>query len=155
VDAPLFGANYWAGIVQPVTGGGIPAQHPYIEIKMVFKDGGAFDFDSSFKRVRDELRQAIDVARESGRIIGREHAVDYSAVHLDQLPAYQEVGGGLSVQPLAPQRFASSSASQAPQVVRERSQERFEPPREPPPGYEEAQQDGVANSLEESERRLS
>lgn len=64
---------------------------------MTFKDGGAFDFHSSFERVKETLSHAVEIARESGIISGAgtgggmgAGVVDLEVVHLEQLPAYEE-----------------------------------------------------------------
>ena len=45
---------------------GIPAQHLVIEAKVTFKDGGAYDFHTKFVQIKERLKQARDVAAESG-----------------------------------------------------------------------------------------
>jgi hypothetical protein len=70
VSAPFFGPNVWTAALQPVAGGGIPANHAFVELKMVFKEGGAFDFHSQFERIKERLQQAVDNARESGLMTG-------------------------------------------------------------------------------------
>lgn len=141
---------------------------------MEFKEGGAFDFSTTFERLRDRLRQAVDVARESGlatgdgaevgdgRGGGALAGVNLNSVHLDDLPAYEESrqhtvvrdseplpspppARDSVVSPSSPQRADKSSSVSSPQ------QETFQPPSEPPPGYEEVQRDSVADELE---RRL-
>ena len=173
VTAPFFGPNVWTGILQPVTGGGIPAQHSYVEIKMTFKDGGAFDFHAQFERVKETLSQAIEEARESGRMTRQSQGLDLSAVHLEQLPAYEEIGGYMSAPPSHVAQAAPvppTPLRQAPPPMNGRiesdersavppsnqtpvSEQSFQPPNEPPPGYEEAQHSSVVNNLEESIRR--
>lgn len=177
VHAPFFGANVWTGILQPVTGGGIPPHHAFVEIKMTFKEGGAFDFHSTYERIKESLSQAIELARESGQVTGNAGqmaGVDLSTVHMDQLPAYEDIGASRSVPPVrlaqpipiaAPaagpplmrdsavllpsdeERNAKSSSDQPP------SSDRTEVPTEPPPGYDEAQRSSVVDNLEESIRR--
>jgi len=170
VSAPFFGPNVWTGILQPVPGGGIPPQHAFIEIKMTFKDGGAFDFHSSFERIKENLSQAIEMARESGQVVtgnANQPQVDLSQVHLDQLPAYEEIGGRMPAPephvvrptPISPPRSSQPSRDNgvlpppdnAPNP--KTSTEQFEPPNEPPPGYDEAQQSAVVINLEDSIRR--
>lgn len=141
---------------------------------MVFKDGGAFDFHSNFERVKERLQQAIEIARESGQISGDGSetgagrgagplsGIDMSAIHLEQLPAYEEAGRPAAPLPVPDSRSAplrdsgvvlssdderSAKASPSDNALRERAQ----PPMEPPPGYEEVQQSSVASELE---RRL-
>lgn len=162
VTAPFFGPNVWTALLQPVAGGGIPPQHAALELKMTFKDGGAFDFHSKFERIKERLQQAVEMARESGLVTGDGSeaggargagglgGVDMGAVHLDELPAYSE--SGMSV----PQQ-SGDAAAEAPQPPPEPTSQRrspegtFGPPAEPPPGYEEVQRDSIA---EEVERRL-
>ena len=169
MSAPFFGPNVWSGILQPVNGGGIPPHHAFVEIKMSFKDGGAYDFQSTFERVKEMMSNAIEEARESGRVSGRADVVDMSAVHLEQLPAYEEVGNT----PLGPpsdilRPTPISHSRQQPHTQNTYNNEenvgdtttpqlsdqpQFQPPNEPPPGYEEAQQSSIVNNLEESIRR--
>ncbi|KAH0551770.1 hypothetical protein GP486_007011 [Trichoglossum hirsutum] len=171
VSAPFFGPNIWTAALQPVTGGGIPPTQSVIELKMVFKEGGAFDFHQHFERVKERLLQAVDVAREAGhRGTGGESSltgVNLASVHLEQLPAYEEANrgsasppGGSTARPLYSMQggsgVATSSNSQGsgkppPSGESSAEGERFEPPVEPPPGYEEVQARSVGDELE---RRL-
>ena len=158
ISAPFFGPNVWTGILQPVTGGGIPPQHAFVEIKMTFKEGGAFDFHSTFERIRDSLLRAVETAQASG------HELDMGNVHLDELPAYNEVGG---TQAMAPGRSANAQAAlptqggtqqaalSAPRPNNVSRPNSFSPPDEPPPGYEEAQSSGIRDRMEEGIRRTS
>ncbi|GAB1192241.1 hypothetical protein APSETT444_001430 [Aspergillus pseudonomiae] len=125
VSAPLFGANVWQSLVQPVPGGGIPSSLPALLLKVTFKEGGAFDYHNKFEEIKERLRVALENTRQSSRGVGN---VDMSTVHLDQLPAYS-----------GPDRRATSESS----------------PMGPPPGYEEVQQQSVADELEERLRRAS
>ncbi|KAF1911130.1 WW-domain ligand protein-domain-containing protein [Ampelomyces quisqualis] len=171
VTAPWFGANKWEALVQPVLGGGIPSQHAELDMVMEFKEGGAFDFASIFERLKERLRQAVDVARESGADTA-EGGVNMNNVHLDDLPAYEDsrrdtrVPDSLPSPPLdnrrsnaagtgppaiaAPQptSLQHSSPMASPQAVN------FQPPLEPPPDYEEAQRESVVEELERQARRL-
>lgn len=177
VHAPFFGANVWTGILQPVTGGGIPPHHTFVEIKMTFKEGGAFDFHSTYERIRESLSQAIELAREGGQMTGNSGpmaGVDLSTVHLDQLPAYEDVGPSRPVQPVRlAQPIPFSPPSGAPPLMRDSgvllpsdeernaksasdqspSSDHAEVPTEPPPGYDEVQRSSVVDNLEESIRR--
>ncbi|KAI9877162.1 MAG: hypothetical protein M1830_004644 [Pleopsidium flavum] len=181
VSAPFFGPNVWTGILQPVVGGGIPPIHAYVELKMVFKDGGAFDFHSKFERVKERLQQAVEMARESGQIIGDGSetgagrggvalaGINMTTVHLEQLPAYEEAGSGVQGAATAGGSTAPlSAAGHRPAALRDSgvvlssddersskaspsddaSNQPFQPPTEPPPGYEEVQQSSVASELE-------
>lgn len=170
VTAPWFGANKWEAVVQPVQGGGLPPQHAELELVMEFKEGGAFDFSSIFERLKERLRQAIDVARESGgdgndgsRGVG---GLNLNNVHLEDLPAYEESRQHTRVpdplpsppldapnvrgmsrdgpviaapEPLSPQRSSTLSSPREPN---------FQPPSEPPPGYEEVQRTSIVDELE-------
>ncbi|KAL9612558.1 MAG: hypothetical protein Q9167_002855 [Letrouitia subvulpina] len=172
VDAPFFGANSWAGILKPVTGGGISAQHAYVKLSMTFKEGGAFDLANMYERVKETLSQAVEVARESGR----SQRADLSDVTLEQLPAYEETEVA-SQRPTVPiqqptptptptkaaadptQRDTSAvSSSDDEQIPESRdtatSNARMQLPNEPPPGYDESQQSSVVHTLEQSVRRL-
>ncbi|KAL8867024.1 MAG: hypothetical protein Q9174_005929, partial [Haloplaca sp. 1 TL-2023] len=165
VSAPFFGANAWSGILNPVSGGGIPSHHLYVKISMTFKDGGAFDFANTYERIKETVSQAMEMARESGD--GRVNPED---VNLEQLPAYEEVGSTfVAAQPAAglrqPVPVAPPPPSQmvaAPQRAGEEGgarpqgqsveERQYPPPDGPPPGYEEVQQESVAESLERNLR---
>lgn len=178
VHAPFFGANVWTGILQPVTGGGIPPHHAFVEIKMTFKEGGAFDFHSTYERIKESLSQAIELARESGQMTGNSGqmaGVDLSTVNLDQLPAYEDIGDS---RPVPQVRVAQpipipTPTAGPPPLMRDSgvllpsdeernakstsdqspSSDRVEVPTEPPPGYDEVQRSSVVDNLEESIRR--
>lgn len=117
-----------------MAGGGIPTQHGVVELKLTFREGGAFDFHQVFEQIKERVHHAQTMARDSGR------ALD---VDLEQLPAYEpvrEVEEGsaptiISPVPVRPQRNdnivqASSSNPPPPPAVG---------PDELPPGYEETQ----------------
>lgn len=177
VSAPFFGPNVWTGILQPVAGGGIPPVHAYIEVKMVFKDGGAFDFHSNFERIKERLQQAVEIARESGHITGDGSeigagrgggalaGINMAGVHLEQLPSYEEAGSGAHApsttdgqraMPLRDSGVVLSSDDERSAKASpsgNASTEQCQPPTEPPPGYEEVQQASVADELERRLRR--
>ena len=150
-----------------MTGGGLPAQHAYVEIKMIFKDGGAFDYHSQYERVKETLSHAIETARETGQISGQTQNIDLSTLNTDQLPAYEEVDSPATTPivqptPIAPGRVQPQAQHQAqaapasrPPPTQISDHNNVPPPNEPPPGYEEAQQSSIANSLEENVRRTS
>jgi hypothetical protein len=159
VAAPWFGPNVWTALLQPTAGGGIPVPAGgVVEVKLTFKEGGAFDFHSHYERVRERLLQAVEVSRDSG-VAGSAAAMNGVDVNLDDLPAYQEEGDG----PLLPPTVTAVAAAQ--ESVRRASGSvngsvngdgRARPrdddtPVEPPPGYEEAQ---MASLRDEVERRL-
>ncbi|KAK4975581.1 hypothetical protein LTR66_010962 [Elasticomyces elasticus] len=169
VTTPFFGPNAWTALVQPVAGGNIPPQHAALKISLTFKDGGAYDFHTTYERVKERLQQAVDVARESGHIPESARGssslpgVNMDSVHLEDLPAYEETGASVPqpqpnaaavgnpahhTRPQDQQRLESEAASAA----ERREQDTFSPPAEPPPGYEEAQMSSVAAEVE---RRLS
>ncbi|KAF1977460.1 hypothetical protein BU23DRAFT_577987 [Bimuria novae-zelandiae CBS 107.79] len=161
VTAPWFGANKWEAVVTPVYGGGIPPTHTSLELVMEFKEGGAFDFATTFERLRERLRQAVDVAQSAGTTDGVEAdgrgagalaGVNLGSVHLEDLPAYEDtrqharLPDALPSPPLGRGRDSigtvetGSSANRSSPPLGSPVQEGFEPPNEPPPGYEEVQQ---------------
>lgn len=167
VTAPWFGANKWEAVIQPVQGGGIPPQHAELELVMEFKEGGAFDFASIFERLKERLKQAIDVARESGADTGDSgREVNMNNVHLEDLPAYEEsrqhtrVPDPLPSPPLESPVAQSQPAVVAPQPTSPQQssplaspqQATFQPPSEPPPGYEETQRSSLVDELERQVR---
>lgn len=168
VTAPWFGANKWEAVIQPVSGGGIPPQHAELDMVMEFKEGGAFDFSSIFERLKERLRQAVDVARESGIVDGGAdgaRGMNLNNVHLEDLPAYEESRQHERVdpQPTSPLDDRRSSgvgaggpviAAPVPQSPHQSStmssprEGTFQPPDEPPPGYEETQRGSIVDELE-------
>lgn len=147
VEAPWFGANIWTAIVQPVPGGNIPSDYPALELKMTFKDGGAFDFHSTYERIKERLQNALDLARESGQFssgdgTGALSSMNVDNVHLDELPAYE-------ASPNSP--LLGSSERQVAQPRPRREQPNQDHSSEPP-GYEEAQRESVVESLERTLR---
>ncbi|KAL8725382.1 MAG: hypothetical protein Q9166_007398 [cf. Caloplaca sp. 2 TL-2023] len=171
VEAPFFGANSWTGILNPVSGGGIPPHHAYIKLSMTFKDGGAFDFATTYERLKETITQAVDVARESGRQQGASDLLD---INLEQLPAYDDVGNTTAVsaapppplqQPTpistvtaaptySPQRDSEVDESGPNQPTSTAPQQQQPQPDEPPPGYEEVQQQSTNSMAENLERNL-
>ncbi|OOF98116.1 hypothetical protein ASPCADRAFT_164377 [Aspergillus carbonarius ITEM 5010] len=146
VTAPFFGPNAWMALVQPVSGGGIPASLPAVQVKVTFKEGGAFDFHNNFERIKERLQQAVENTQATSR--GARN-VDLSAIHLDELPAYSGpssgttgAGHGTANRPLSPESHRAG-------------QDTGPEPMEPPPDYEEVQQQSVADALEERLRRAS
>ncbi|KAJ4295299.1 hypothetical protein N0V90_007310 [Kalmusia sp. IMI 367209] len=166
VTAPWFGANKWEAMIQPVYGGGIPPEHSELELVMEFKEGGAFDFATIFDRLRERLRQAVDVARDAGDGVdvgdgrggGALSGVNMNSVHLEDLPAYEDtrqhtrISDNLPSPPLGRGSIGTNStANRSSPPLSSPRQETFQPPSDPPPGYEEVQQRSVADELE---RRL-
>ena len=148
VRAPFFGANYWTGLCKAVQDGGIPAAHPAVEIRLTFREGGAFDFHSTFEQIKDRLHHAYSIARESGQ--GGEANLNLANIHLEQLPAYEaarEVESEreepviLSPIPVRP----GERGARVPAAVGASEAPRVPAPSDPPPGYEEAQADVASN----------
>lgn len=164
VRAPFFGANYWVGTCKPVPGGGIPPSHAAVELKLTFRDGGAFDYHNIFEQIKERLAHAYAVARETGHSSGR---VDLANVHLEQLPAYEatrevqpEEDGPtiLSPIPTRPGRDSGVGGVRSPTETETPKTTQTSAPDEPPPGYEEAQAQAVGVDLdrrlrEEAERQ--
>ncbi|RDW60513.1 uncharacterized protein DSM5745_10971 [Aspergillus mulundensis] len=140
VSSPFFGPNAWNVVVQPVPGGGIPSSLVAVHLKVTFKEGGAFDFHNQFERIKERLQHAVEISRESGRSAGD---VNMAGVHLEELPAYS-----------GPQTYSTGNDHSNRAVHRQASETNPEP-QEPPPGYEEVQQQSVANELEARLRRAS
>lgn len=141
-----------------------------MKLKITFKEGGAFDFSSTYERIKETLTQVAEEARESGR------PVDLAAVDLEQLPAYEEIDASIpATAPITtsathiqrPTPISPTGATRPPprdsgilDNDRDRKApgnsepaEQLPPPNEPPPGYDEVQQSSVAENLEESLRR--
>ncbi|GAB1729252.1 hypothetical protein NU195Hw_g1584t1 [Hortaea werneckii] len=164
--APWFGPNVWIALLQPVQGGGIPTPSTgVLEIKLTFKEGGAFDFHTTFERVKERLQQAVEVSRISGDGTGSSRAamngVDVSNVNLEDLPAYQEESDGPLISPVGPPPAVVAATSQQSNAQRDSGvavdEERprskpteadFGAPTEPPPGYEETQIQGLQDEMD-------
>jgi len=141
---------------------------------MEFKEGGAFDFASTFERLKERLKQAVDVAGVSptegvdtgdGRGAGALSGVNLASVHLDELPTYEDSGRYTRVPENIPSppppagrgsvggesTVSTATANRSSPLSSPREESFQAPPTEPPPGYEEVQQNSVADELE---RRL-
>ncbi|KAG9240869.1 hypothetical protein BJ878DRAFT_262588 [Calycina marina] len=140
VRAPFFGANYWTGSCKPVAGGGIPETHSVVEVKITFKEGGAFDFHSTFEQIKERVHQAYSVARENGQ-----GGAVLSGVHLEQLPAYEanpdapKEANEPVIHALLPRRGSVTPTTTILDPVAAPLTASVPTPDEPPPGYEEAQ----------------
>ena len=154
VRTPFFGANYWTATVKPVSGGGIPSMHPFVELTMTFREGGAYDYDSTFRQIKDRLQQAYDVARESGQISSGMGGVNMANVDLEQLPAYAPADGPVdsSEASVAQNEIHSPAANDRDSALGSPEPEAIMTPDEPPPGYEEAQIQAVGTRFEDMER---
>ncbi|CAG8904907.1 unnamed protein product [Penicillium egyptiacum] len=127
VSAPFFGPNVWTALAQPVSGGGISPSLPAVQLKVTFKEGGAFDFHTNFERIRERLEQAVENTSHGTR--GHQN-VDLSAVHLEELPAYEA----------PPDASQHARPSQTPEESQSsRASDTGTEPVEPPPCYEEVQ----------------
>jgi hypothetical protein len=148
-----------------VPGGNIPPHIPAIEVKMTFKEGGAFDFHSTYERIKERMQQVVDIARESGALTaaGEDGRVDLAgvnldAVHLDELPAYEDasrsplLGGRGTQQSEVWESERTIQATRDPETAAEPVGEGM--PSEPP-RYEEVQRESVADELERQLRRES
>ena len=141
-------------LVRPVLNGGIPTHHIALELKMTFKDSGAPEFHNKLCVIKERMSEAVSNATPRSETVGGRDSsgvsgVNYENVHLDQLPAYEEA---LSAPAPPPLQNAATEQS-GPPISQSRSQEPSlqsqSVPAEPPPGYEEAQRDTVAESLEQ------
>ncbi|KPI43190.1 uncharacterized protein AB675_6827 [Cyphellophora attinorum] len=167
ISFPWFGPNMWMALVEPVPGGNIPQSH-HIELKLTFKEGGAPDYHSSFERIKERLQQAVESARESNLTSGRQDGlsgVNMDAVHLDELPSYENSGND-QMAPVnavsAEEAAAETAAAEARWAEQARPSETISSQPEPrpvaattsdgPPGYEEAQQQSL---VDEVNRRLA
>ena len=134
-----------------------------IELKFTFKDGGAPDFHSNFERIKERLQQAMEIARESNATgsgqAGGFSGVNMDAVHLDELPSYENSGNDrVAPPPSEPQGVQAGNIMHEPvpapatgrgQALEAQSRRgTVEPPSDAPPGYEETQQQSVQNELE-------
>ncbi|KAK2733170.1 hypothetical protein FQN57_002289 [Myotisia sp. PD_48] len=167
VAAPFFGPNIWSAKVRPVAGGGIPPAYKFIQLKMTFKDGGAFDFHSNFERIKERLQQVIEQARncgaddqgqmESGQTARPLDMINFANVHLEELPAYDGQAGpqqnriGNSTCLERRTTNAETALSYSLPVIQQ--EPTLVAPIEAPPGYEEVQQQSVANELENQLRQ--
>lgn len=131
---------------------------------MTFKDGGAFEFHTNFERIKERLNQAIEAAGEDGltrngsvQAGGPTPGVNMSAVHLDELPTYQDSGRDeIAPQPSPPQapaRLPVQEEDPVPafeEVVEGRPpvQRQSPLPTDAPPGYEETQRQSVQQEFE-------
>jgi len=148
VAAPWFGPNTWTAVVQPVVGGGIPSHVPAVEVKLTFKEGGAYDFQNTFERLKERMYNAVEMARESGHLVGNgtTGGGGLDRVHLDELPSYEDSGAGRLISSY--NGTNESTPTQQPQV----NSTEIRQPAPPPPRYEEVQRESIADALERSVR---
>lgn len=117
--------------------------HPAVELRLTFKEGGAFDFHTIFEQIKERVHQAYTVARESGQ---RPTAAMVD-VDLEQLPAYecasptsarevQREAEPVILSPIPRRPTGGDTGVAGTSSLTETS--RVPPPDEPPPGYEES-----------------
>ncbi|KXH40881.1 WW-domain ligand protein [Colletotrichum simmondsii] len=149
VGSPFFGAWFWSATVVPVSGGGVPADIPRVEVKMSFKEGGHSEFRQRFEELKERLEHVRRLQQETGQTVN---------IPDEPLPAYEATeGGGAAPSNLAPQQqqqqqqeeeAADRSASSGGQNANRR-------PDEPPPDYDEAQAQTLSMRLEDHVREES
>lgn len=170
VTAPWIGPNAWVALCRPVQGGGIPVANA-VEVKMTFKDGGAYDFSSRYEVVRERLQQAVETARANGTGVGEGsqngrrgdamHGVNVDAVHLEELPRYEDAAQSVRVpDPAAEVARDVQLLQQQPRHVvddrpirpradaeDERGEAAMPTPDEAPPSYDAVQREVVEDEL--------
>ncbi|GAM83899.1 hypothetical protein ANO11243_018890 [Dothideomycetidae sp. 11243] len=179
VTAPWIGPNVWTALARPVQGGNLQ-HHPAVEIKFTFRDGGAYDFQSRYERVRERLAQALEVARARGQDVGGRHdgaqhgsgrgpgVMEAVEVVMEDLPRYEDAGNTRRVEgdgsqvptrqgsiTQAVQEQGTDSAHNTGEAVGSPESPQpgiFTPPDEPPPGYEQVQREVIED---EFSRRLT
>lgn len=119
-----------------------------MSLKLTFKEGGAFDFSTTYERMKETLAQAMDTARASGRPVNT--GGGGMDVDLEQLPAYEELGGAARppvqiqrptpVGPNGAHRPAPPANNGVVGLGLSPSSAAAPTPDEPPPGYEEVSQ---------------
>jgi len=148
ISAPWFGPNVWTAVVKPVLGGNIPSNIPALELKMTFKEGGAYDFQNTFDRIKERTQHAVEIAQESGQLTGdgTSSGAGFDGVHLDELPSYEDAGAGIRLMSSVGQRRDEQISE--PQHDNNSSITEIRQPAPPPPRYEEVQRESIADALE-------
>ena len=145
--------------------GGIPDIHAAVELRVTFKDGGAFDFHTTFEQIKERAHEAFALARENGQ----RPSAALADVHLEQLPAYEPMSTEAPPLPHPEAPPAAETGTQDPPILSPvprrpsvllpgiaaaseppetpPSVGRVPPPDGPPPGYEEAQMHAVEAEL--------
>lgn len=136
IHSPFFGANSWFGTCKPVPGGGIPTAFSVVEIKFVFRDGGAFNFRSCFEEIKERLHQAYSVAQET-----TSHEIDFTDIDIEPLPAYRSARelreeSEIERSP-AYQKYETDSSNEENGTIKNEQIRTI--PAEAPPSYEEFQ----------------
>ncbi|KAK1463275.1 WW-domain ligand protein [Colletotrichum melonis] len=145
VGSPFFGAWFWSATVVPVSGGGVPADIPRVEVKMSFKEGGHSEFRQRFEELKERLEHVRRLQQETGQTVN---------IPDEPLPAYEATeGGGAAPSSLAPQQQQQEEAAGRPASPGGQNANRR--PDEPPPDYDEAQAQTLSMRLEDHVREES
>jgi hypothetical protein len=143
VHSSWIGPWSWSGLVKPVTGGGIPAGLPRIDVKLTFKEGGHADWQSKFELLKERLAHARELERETGQtlIVTDEELPPYEPSGSAN-PSHSPPGGGVPHRTNPVVVDHTTTPVQAPQPA----------PDEPPPAYDEAQSQAIGMRYEEQLR---
>ncbi|TGZ85128.1 hypothetical protein EX30DRAFT_337534 [Ascodesmis nigricans] len=87
VTTPWFGPNVWTALIKPVRSSGLP-EHTVLEVKLTFKDGGAFDFHGFVERLKERILQMMESRGETRAPLD---------AHLEELPTYEDAGNSRRV----------------------------------------------------------
>ncbi|KAK7446881.1 WW-domain ligand protein [Colletotrichum acutatum] len=149
VGSPFFGAWFWSATVVPVSGGGVPADIPRVEVKMSFKEGGHSEFRQRFEELKERLEHVRRLQQETGQTVN---------IPDEPLPAYEATeGGGAAPSNLAPQQQQQQQQQEesAGRPASSGGQNANRRPDEPPPDYDEAQAQTLSMRLEDHVREES
>ncbi|KAK1520461.1 WW-domain ligand protein [Colletotrichum costaricense] len=148
VGSPFFGAWFWSATVVPVSGGGVPADIPRVEVKMSFKEGGHSEFRQRFEELKERLEHVRRLQQETGQTVN---------IPDEPLPAYEATeGGGAAPSSLAPQQQQQQQQEEAAgRPASSGGQNANRRPDEPPPDYDEAQAQTLSMRLEDHVREES
>lgn len=161
ITAPWIGPNVWTALLRPVQGGNLPSEHSALEVKVTFRDGGAYDFQSLYERVRERMVHAVELARERGQRVsvegveegrGRGSGMMGVEVVMEDLPRYEEGGTHGAAPETRREEETATQETERRASVQRQQQEVFTPPDEPPPGYEQVQREVIED---EFSRRLN
>lgn len=150
IQTPFFGANSWVCSCKPVPGGGIPTPYSIIEIKLIFRDGGAFDFHSIYEEIKERLYQAYSVAQEA-----TSSGIDLTNVDLEPLPVYRsalELREEAEIETSPAYQKYDTNGSREENCSFENEQTR-PIPTEAPPDYEEFQAQAIHINREQGIRQ--
>ncbi|KAL9115093.1 MAG: hypothetical protein Q9227_000887 [Pyrenula ochraceoflavens] len=147
VTTPYFGPNTWTAHLIPTPGGHIPSTQSALSLSLTFKDGGAFDLHTRFEQLKERLSQIRDTSHLSNPEFSRV-ATQGQVVDLEQLPAYAPPESNSAAAATMNAAASAAQASPSAEGVERHDDSTFEAPTEPPPGYEEVQQQSVVEGLE-------